>query len=45
MKATIISRYASTCVCSAVHNPDAEPRRAAFELELPPAAFITNLTV
>uniref|UniRef100_A0A8V0X7L7 Inter-alpha-trypsin inhibitor heavy chain family member 6 n=1 Tax=Gallus gallus TaxID=9031 RepID=A0A8V0X7L7_CHICK len=41
----IVSRYASTCVCSAVHNPHAVARHAAFELDLPPAAFITNFTV
>ncbi|XP_031466379.1 inter-alpha-trypsin inhibitor heavy chain H6-like [Phasianus colchicus] len=45
VKATIVSRYASTCVCGAVHNPDARPRRAAFQLDLPPAAFITNFTL
>uniref|UniRef100_A0A8V0X782 Inter-alpha-trypsin inhibitor heavy chain family member 6 n=1 Tax=Gallus gallus TaxID=9031 RepID=A0A8V0X782_CHICK len=45
VRAAIVSRYASTCVCSAVHNPHAVARHAAFELDLPPAAFITNFTV
>ncbi|XP_021238992.1 inter-alpha-trypsin inhibitor heavy chain H6 [Numida meleagris] len=45
VSATIVSRYASTCVCSTVHNPDPVPRHAAFDLDLPPAAFITNFTM
>ncbi|NXI65058.1 ITIH6 inhibitor, partial [Anseranas semipalmata] len=43
--ATIISRYASTRVCCAMHNPHPVPRQAAFDLDLPPAAFITNFTL
>ncbi|NXJ14047.1 ITIH6 inhibitor, partial [Odontophorus gujanensis] len=45
VSATIVSRYASTCVCSTASNPDPVPRHAAFRLDLLPAAFITNFTV
>ncbi|NXK57088.1 ITIH6 inhibitor, partial [Chauna torquata] len=41
----IISRYASTRVRCATHNPHPVSRQAAFDLDLPPAAFITNFTV
>uniref|UniRef100_A0A8B9ZV90 Inter-alpha-trypsin inhibitor heavy chain family member 6 n=1 Tax=Anas zonorhyncha TaxID=75864 RepID=A0A8B9ZV90_9AVES len=45
VSSTIISRYASTRVRCAMHNPHPTPRQAAFDLHLSPAAFITNFTI
>lgn len=45
VSSAIISRYASTRVCCAMRNPHPAPRQAAFDLDLSPAAFITNFTL
>ncbi|KAM9167071.1 inter-alpha-trypsin inhibitor heavy chain H6-like, partial [Mergus octosetaceus] len=45
VSSAIISRYASTRVRCAMHNPHPAPRQAAFDLHLSPAAFITNFTI
>uniref|UniRef100_A0A493SXR4 VWFA domain-containing protein n=1 Tax=Anas platyrhynchos platyrhynchos TaxID=8840 RepID=A0A493SXR4_ANAPP len=45
VSSAIISRYASTRVRCAMHNPHPTPRQAAFDLHLSPAAFITNFTM
>ncbi|XP_058029411.1 inter-alpha-trypsin inhibitor heavy chain H6 [Ahaetulla prasina] len=45
VRATIVSRYASTRVWLSMSNPHPEAKEATFDLDLPRSAFISNFTI
>ena len=45
IESTVVDRFSETVVTSVVTNPDIKNREAAFNLEIPDTAFISNFTM
>ncbi|XP_063064139.1 inter-alpha-trypsin inhibitor heavy chain H6-like isoform X2 [Engraulis encrasicolus] len=45
VKSVVVSRYARSTVLSTIFNPQATAQEAAFEVDLPSTAFISNFTI